>query len=88
MHEQGVVADLIRKATEVAAEQEAERVVFMTVHVGAMSHIDPSALPEQLEMAAVGTPVEGAHFWVVKTEGDPLNDPNAQDVVLVSVQVE
>jgi hydrogenase nickel incorporation protein HypA/HybF len=88
VHERAVVGDLIRKATEVAAEQSAQRVVLMTVHVGALSHVDPSALPEQLEIAAKGTPVEGADFRVVKPEGDPLADPNAQDVVLVSVRVE
>jgi hypothetical protein len=85
MHERAVVTDLIRKAIEVAAEHGAGRVVSMTVSVGALSHVDPATLPDRVADSAVGTPVEGTRVVVVTNSGDPLDDPRAQEVRLVSV---
>jgi Zn finger protein HypA/HybF involved in hydrogenase expression len=87
MHERAVVADLIRKAVEVAVEEGASRVTRMTVRVGGLSHVDPAALAAQVEQAATGTPVEGAAVEVAMSDGDPLADPHADQVRLVSVEV-
>lgn len=87
MHERAVVADLIRKATEVAEEQGSSRVIRMTVRVGALSHVDPAVLPSQMAQAALGTSAEGADIDVVRADGDPLADPHGRDVILESVVV-
>lgn len=87
MHERALVTDLIRKAIEVAAEHGAERVASMTVSVGGLSHVDPATLPDRVADSAVGTPVEGTRVVVLTNSGDPLDDPRAQEVRLVSVRL-
>jgi hydrogenase nickel incorporation protein HypA/HybF len=87
VHERAVVADLIRKATEVAEEQGSSQVIRMTVRVGALSHVDPAVLPSQMAQVAVGTMAAGAAIEVVRFDGDPLDDPHGSDVILESVEV-
>lgn len=89
MHERAVVADLIRKASEVAHGHGARRVVSMRVHVGPLSHVDPLQLPAQVALAAVGTPAEGVTVEVTSdTPDEALDDIGARDVVLISVGID
>lgn len=88
MHERVLVADLVRRAAEIAAAEGATRVARMTVYVGALSHVDPLSLPHQVADEAAGTPAEGAVIDVVTGEGDPLADDRAEKVVLVSIEVQ
>ena len=60
MHEQRLVADLIKRATEVAAEHHAEHLSVMTVRVGALSHVAAGSIAAQIRQSAIGTPVENA----------------------------
>jgi hypothetical protein len=89
MHERAIVADLIRKASEVAHGHGAQRVVSMRVHVGALSHVDPVQLPAQVALAAVGTPAEGVTVEVTSDAADEaLDEPGSGDVVLISVGID
>ena len=72
MHEQRLVADLIKRATEVAAEHHAEHLSVMTVRVGALSHVAAGSIAAQIRQSAIGTPVENARIDVVMgPEGRP-----------------
>jgi Zn finger protein HypA/HybF involved in hydrogenase expression len=86
MHDRAVVADLMKKLTELAGEHLPARVVGTRVIVGALSHVDPVHLAESLEEAAVGTPIEGISFEVLRADDE--HDARGQDVVLDAVMVE
>ena len=57
----------------------------MRVHIGAMAHISAGHFREHFEQAARGTPAEGARLEA--TEGTDPFAPQAQDIVLESVDV-
>ena len=89
MHEKRLVADLIKKATEVAAEHHAEHLSAMTVRVGSLSHVAADSLAAQIRQSAIGTPVENARSDVVKGPAGPtaVADEHAEDVILQSVEL-
>ncbi len=89
MHEQRLVADLIKRATEVAAEHHAEHLSVMTVRVGALSHVAAGSIAAQIRQSAIGTPVENARIDVVMGPEGPaaVADEHAEDVVLQSVEL-
>ena len=90
MHEQRVVTDLIRRAGEVAAEHHVDRLVAVTVRVGAMSHVPPEAIATGLRQRSPGTPLESARIEVISGPGGAaaLADEHAEDVILQSVEIE
>lgn len=90
MHEQRVVADLIRRAGEVAAEHHADRLVAVTVRVGALSHVPPDAIAAALRERSRGTALESARIDVISGPGGAaaLADEHAEDVILQSVEIE
>jgi Zn finger protein HypA/HybF involved in hydrogenase expression len=89
MHEKRLVADLIQKATEVAAEHHADHLTVMTVRVGALSHVAAGSIAAQIRQRAIGTPVENARIDVVMGPGGPaaITDEHATDVILQSVEL-
>lgn len=87
MHERKIAQDLVRTAGVTALDEGASRVRSLKVRVGALSHIDPEALRGQLEWWSHGTIVEGAAVEVERAASE-LGDRHAQDVRLVSVDVE
>ena len=89
MHERAALADLVRHACEVAAEHGAVRITQLTVRVGALSHVEPSAVAPAIEDLARGTALEGARVEVITGPqgAAALADANAGDVVLVSVEI-
>ena len=85
MHELSLLKDLLAKIAEVAAVESASSVVAVKVWLGAFSHISADHFREHFEEATVGHVAEGARLEV--TESDDEAHPNAQEIVLESVEV-
>jgi hydrogenase nickel incorporation protein HypA/HybF len=85
MHEASLMRGLIKKIGEVAANEGASRVVGVEVWLGALSHMSAAHFAEHFAHASAGTMAEGARLDV--TVSEDTAHPNAQDILLVSVQV-
>ncbi len=85
MHEASLMRGLLRKVLEIAAEQDARRVVALEVRLGALSHMSAAHFQEHFDVAAAGTIAAGARIDAV--EETDLSSPTAVDVVLESVEV-
>ncbi|MGD7654142.1 MAG: hydrogenase/urease maturation nickel metallochaperone HypA [Verrucomicrobiales bacterium] len=86
MHEFHLIKDLMRKITEICHENGAEKVLGVKVRIGALAHITPDHFREHFEQAAVGTVADGASLDATLNPDE--NDPQAQDILLLSVEVE
>ncbi len=86
MHEAGLMRDLMRKIAAVVAEHGGRRAVAIEVWLGALSHMSPAHFEEHFAVAAPGTPAEGARIDIETS--DDVTHPNAQDILLKSVEVE
>ncbi|WP_017943022.1 MULTISPECIES: hydrogenase maturation nickel metallochaperone HypA [unclassified Thioalkalivibrio] len=85
MHEFSLMADLMRKIEQVAADNGAERVTRVRVWLGALSHITPEHFREHFEDGTRGTLAEGAELEVETSDDEA--DPEAQQIVLRSLDV-
>ncbi|WP_018863238.1 MULTISPECIES: hydrogenase maturation nickel metallochaperone HypA [unclassified Thioalkalivibrio] len=85
MHEFSLMADLMRKIEQVAADNNAERVTRVRVWLGALSHITPEHFREHFEDGTRGTLAEGAELEV-ETSDDETH-PEAQQILLRSLDV-
>lgn len=85
MHEYSLMADLLRKIVRIADETKAERVTSVKVKLGALSHITADHFREHFEEAIRGTVVDGATLRIEQMTDQA--DPNAQEIVLESVDV-
>lgn len=86
MHETALIAGLMRQIDEIANSERARRVVRVSVRIGALSHFSAGHFAEHFERASAGTLAEGAEL--VTAISASADDPNAQDIVLESVEVE
>ncbi|WP_374575566.1 hydrogenase maturation nickel metallochaperone HypA [Phenylobacterium sp.] len=86
MHEASLMKGLMRRIEEIAAAQDARRVTGVSVWLGALSHFSVDHFAEHFEEASAGTIAEGARLEA--TLSDDISDPNAQDVMLRSIEVE
>jgi len=86
MHEQSLMIDLMRKIESVAKENDAKKVASLKIRLGALSHISPEHFKEHFLQASKGTLAESARLDVV-VQGD-LDDPNAQEIMLESLELE
>ena len=86
MHELSLVASLCARAEGVAREEGAQRVVGLSVRLGALSHLSPDHLRDHLARASEGSMLEGAKVAV--TVDTDTASPTAQDIELLSVEVE
>jgi len=86
MHEHSLTAGLIKKITDIARINGAEKVVRVTVRLGALCHISADHFREHFEEAARGTVADGSDL-VIESATD-TQDPTAQDILLLSVDVE
>jgi hydrogenase nickel incorporation protein HypA/HybF len=78
--------DLILKIEATAQAEGAGRVTAIHVRLGALSHFTEAHFREHFEQAAAGTLADGA---AVQAElGSDPTDPEAQSVVLESIDVE
>ncbi|WP_024326723.1 hydrogenase maturation nickel metallochaperone HypA [Thioalkalivibrio sp. AKL19] len=85
MHEFSLMADLMRKIEQVAADNNARRVTRVRVWLGALSHITPEHFREHFEDGTRGTVAEGAELNV-ETSDDETH-PEAQQILLRSLDV-
>ncbi|WP_019594571.1 hydrogenase maturation nickel metallochaperone HypA [Thioalkalivibrio sp. ALM2T] len=85
MHEFSLMADLMRKIEQVAADNNARRVTRVRVWLGALSHITPEHFREHFEDGIRGTVAEGAELEV-ETSDDEAH-PEAQQILLRSLDV-
>jgi hydrogenase nickel incorporation protein HypA/HybF len=65
MHELSVASELVDAAVREAAKHNARRIESVTCHVGLMQQIVPAILVDAFQMAATGTPAEGAALEVL-----------------------
>lgn len=86
MHEAALMRDLMRRIEAVARAEEARRVTGLSVRLGALSHFSPEHFAEHFAAASRGTIAEGARLDV--TVSDDIRHPDAQGVVIESVEVE
>jgi len=78
--------NLMERVLTLAAERDAERVVGLTVRLGALSHMSPGHFREHFDEAARGTIAEGAALeTIVETD---IRAPGAADVRLEAIEVE
>ena len=85
MHEFSLMADLLRKIEQLAKDADADKVTAVKVRLGALSHITPNHFREHFEEAIVGTVAAGAELDVAQCDDE--HDPNAQDILLESVDI-
>jgi hydrogenase nickel incorporation protein HypA/HybF len=86
MHEATLMKGLMRRIEQIARDQEAVRVVGVSVWLGALSHMSPEHFVEHFDEAAAGTIAEGARLNA--TASDDIRHVSAQDVLLESIEVE
>ena len=86
MHETALVRNLVQKLQRICTDEDAERVVDVSVWLGALCHMSPDHFTEHFLQEAAGTCAEGARLQIVAS--DDIDDPNAQDVLLQSLEVE
>lgn len=86
MHEFSLIADLITKIKGIARLERAKKVTGVKVRLGALSHISADHFREHFVHETGGTIAEGATLSV--SESDDINDPEAQQIILESVEVE
>lgn len=86
MHEYSLMNKLFNKILALADEQQATRVTKVSVKLGALSHMSPSHFKEHFDMAAQGTIAENA--IIDAEESQDISDPDAQVVVLKSIDID
>jgi hydrogenase nickel incorporation protein HypA/HybF len=85
MHEQSLMKNLMKKILSVAKDAQATKVTKITVQLGALSHMSEEHFKEHFETSSKGTIAENA---IIEAESlDDINDPNAQSILLKSVDV-
>lgn len=86
MHEFNLMNKLFNKILTLADEQKATKVTKISVKLGALSHMSPSHFKEHFDIVAKGTLAENAE--IDAEESEDLSDPDAQVVVLKSIEIE
>ena len=86
MHEASLMRDLIGKVGSLAEAEDADRVTVVRVWLGALSHMSAEHFQEHFEQASKGTIAQGALLEI--EESTDIGDPNAQQLLLRSVEVE
>lgn len=86
MHERALMRDVMSRIEEIAREEGATRITRVDVRLGALSHFTPDHFREHFRDSARGTIAEGAAVEAVLETSPTV--PNAQGVVLESVEVE
>jgi hydrogenase nickel incorporation protein HypA/HybF len=85
MHEHSLMNNLMKKILALAAKENAAKVTKVSVKLGALSHMSPEHFKEHFDFSAKGTIAENA---IIETEqSTDVNDPNAQTILLKSIDV-
>lgn len=85
MHESSMMTNLMRQIESAARDQDATRIVGVTLRLGAMTNISPAHLHEHFIMAARGTIAEDASLNII--EEDNPSSPFAAQVRLEGIDV-
>ena len=85
MHEFTLLKGLLSKIEAIAEENNSDKILGVTVKLGALSHVSPDHFREHFYQAVVGTAAEGAKL-TVRALTD-MSDPDAQQIILESVEV-
>jgi len=86
MHEASLMRSLMRKIDALAAAEGASRVTTVRVWLGALSHMSAAHFQEHFEQVSTATLADGASLEI--EESTDIDDPNAQDLLLRSIEVE
>ena len=86
MHETGIVRDLVQRVACVAAEADAAEVREVRVWLGALSQFSPEHFREHFDDETRGTPLERTALSIDASQD--VDDPRAQQVVLLSVDLD
>jgi len=86
MHEMSLINNLLHKIESIAKEQKADHITSVRVRLGALSHISADHFKGHFIDGVKGTIAEGALLNIEVS--DDLHDPQAQDIMLLSVAVE
>jgi len=86
MHEMSLIKNLLEKIEGVARENGAQKIFGVKVQLGALCHMSASHFKEHFDEEAQGTIAANATLDIdIKTDE---SDPHAQDIILLSVEVE
>ncbi|MGV7221963.1 MAG: hydrogenase/urease maturation nickel metallochaperone HypA [Nitrospinales bacterium] len=86
MHEQSLMADLMRKIEAICKEQGSKNVIGIKVKIGALAHISADHFKEHFVQASKGSGVENVKLHIEELKN--INDPHAQEIILDSIEVE
>ncbi len=86
MHEMSLMRDLMRHIERLADRENAVAVTSIRLRLGALSHFSPAHFREHFDQVAPGTRAEGATLEI--STSDDIHDPNAQGVLIESLEVE
>ena len=86
MHEMSLMVGLMRKVDEIADREGATSITRIKVWLGALSHFSAAHFQEHFDEVARGTRAEGAELDC--TVSEDVDHPNAQDVLIESLDVE
>lgn len=85
MHEHSLINNLMNKILALAEKECATKVTRVSVKLGALSHMSPEHFKEHFTISAKGTIAENAD--IETEESQDLSDPNAQTILLKSIDV-
>ena len=85
MHEHALMNNLMNKILSLAEKEHATKITKVSVKLGALSHMSAEHFKEHFDIAAKGTIAENAA--IDAEESLDLNEPNAQAILLKSIDV-
>ncbi len=86
MHEMSLMNNLLAKIEQIAKENNSNKVSKVCVTIGALAHISEDHFKEHFVEGTSGTIAESAELFV--TMDEDTNNPNAQDILLTSIDVQ
>jgi hydrogenase nickel incorporation protein HypA/HybF len=86
MHEMSLFSGLLKKLDDIARAEGARKILKVRVFIGALAHISGPHFREHFEAGTRGSVAEGAELEIEVS--DDADDPRAQDIVLLSVDVD
>jgi len=86
MHEASLMRGLMSQIATLAEAEGAKRVTNVHVWLGALSHMSPDHFREHFDQSSPGSIAEGASLII--DSSDDLRNPNAQEIVIESIEVE
>ena len=86
MHEMSLMRDLMRQIEGLADREDAVAVTAIRLTLGALSHFSPDHFREHFDQVSPGTRAAGATLEI--STSDDIHDPNAQGVLIESIEVE